>query len=433
MRATFLCLAACGLVASVHSDETLTLDQALALGRQRNGTIVAALRELDVAKATLVQSKAGYYPSITASYGYSDDRIDDFKVPQSNPLRVSRSRGSESTISGSWTLLDTGERALGVRFASLGLDSQAYATQQTLRATLVDVYTRYVEALRAQELQKAAQAEVDRAQEVLSQAEAQAKVGEIAQKDVLQPRADALNAKVSFLGAQNATLTSRASLKAGIGWDHTKDLPELAPLQSGSGNVVEQQEQAVVASGLKDRPDLISERKYVDQLAVAVSQARLACGPTLNAGYTFTRQSGGFNDTGDSYFSLLVSYPLFDGYNRREEVRIAEADLASAKATLTQAEREAASEIESLFDETALDAQRIDAANLALEAAQTNFDKVYQAKQLGAQGADVVAVSTAQATLVTAETNAIQAQYDYAIAKVKLMLATGKPVPGEPS
>ena len=114
-------------------------------------------------------------------------------------------------------------------------------------------------------------------------------------------------------------------------------------------------------------------------------------------------------------------------------MRIAEADLASAKATLTQAEREAASEIESLFDETALDAQRIDAANLALEAAQTNFDKVYQAKQLGAQGADVVAVSTAQATLVTAETNAIQAQYDYAIAKVKLMLATGKPVPGEPS
>jgi len=433
MRTTFLCLAATGLWALAHGDGTLTLDQALTLGKQRNGTIVAALRNLDAAKARLVQSQAGFYPAITVSTGYSDERTDDFKVPQTDPLRVTRSRGTESTLATSWTLLDTGERTLGVRYASFGLDSQTFSTRQTLRTTLVDVYTRYVEALRSQELQKAAEAEVARAEEVLRQAEAQAKVGDIAQKDVYQPRADALNAKVSLLAAQNSAVTSVANLKAGIGWDRTKDLPELAPLQEPPAAEPAKDEKAVVAAGLQDRSDLQSERKYVDQLAVALRQARLEYGPTLNAGYSYTRQSGGFGDTGDGAFSLLVSYPLFDGYSRREDIRIAEANLASAKATLVQAAREAASEIESLVHETDLDRQRIDAANLALEAARVNFDKVYQAKQLGAVGADVVALSTAQSSLVTAETNAIQAQFDYAVAKVNLRLATGQPVPGEPS
>ena len=215
----YLCLAAAGLWSSAHADETLTLERALSLGKQRNGTIVAALRDLDAARARLAQSRSGFFPSVTLSYGYSDQRIDNYKVPVSDPFRTQTSRGTAGTLSTSLTLLDTGERSLGVRSASLGLDSQRFSTLQTLRATLVDVYTRFVEALRSQELERAAEAEVGRAGDVLKQAEAQAKVGDIAQKDVYQPRADALNAKVSFLAAQNGTTKSRAGLKAGIGWD----------------------------------------------------------------------------------------------------------------------------------------------------------------------------------------------------------------------
>ncbi|MFI5386624.1 MAG: TolC family protein, partial [Fimbriimonadales bacterium] len=231
MRLAYLCLTAAGLWASAHADEALTLDKALSLGKQRNGTILAAQRDLDAARARLVQSRSAFFPSVTLSYGYSDQRTDDYKVPVSDPIRILRSRGTAETLTTSLTLLDTGERSLGVRSASFGLESQAYSTLQTLRATLVDVYTRFVEALRSQELQRAAQAELGRADDVLKQAEAQAKVGDIAEKDVYQPRADALNAKVSLLAAQNNVARSRADLKAGIGWDYAQELPTLAPIQ----------------------------------------------------------------------------------------------------------------------------------------------------------------------------------------------------------
>ncbi|HVT12571.1 MAG TPA: TolC family protein [Fimbriimonadaceae bacterium] len=428
----FFCLAATCLLATAHADDTLTLEQALSLGKQYNGTIVAAMRDLDAAKAKLVQSKSGFFPSLTLSYGYSDQRFDNYKVPSNDPLRTTFTRGTSGTLSADWTLLDTGERELGVKSATDGLESQQASTLQTLRSTLVDVYTRYVEALRSQELQKAAQAEVARADDVLKQAEAQAKVGDIAQKDVLQPRADALNAKVSLLAAQNGTTKSQASLKAGIGWDYAKDLPALAPLGQPTSGQELSDTQAIIRAGLQNRNDLKAERKFVDQLSISVRQAKLAYGPTLNAGYSYTRQGGSLADSGNGVFSVFVSYPLFDGFSRKSDIRIAEANLAAAKADLTQAEREAAAEIESLVRENELDRQRIEAANAALEAARTNFDKVYQAKQLGAEGADVVALSTAQSSLVTAETNAIQATYDYAIAQVRLRLATGLSVPGEP-
>lgn len=431
MRLAFLCLAAVGLLATVHADETLTLDKALSLGKQHNGNILAAMRDLDVARARLVQSKSGFFPSLTLSYGYSDSRTDNFKVPSSDPFRSTKSSGTLGTLSASWTLLDTGERSLGVRSASLGVESQTAASLQKVRVTLVDVYTRFVEALRSQELQRAAQAEVGRADDVLKQAEAQAKVGDIAAKDVYQPRADALNARVSFLAAQNDTTRTRANLKSGIGWDYGQDLPTLAPLDQPAAEEAALEEKAVIKAGLANRSDLKSQRKLVDEFAIAVKQAKLAYGPTLNANYGYTRQSGGLADSGNGAFSIFVSYPLFDGFSRKSDVRIAEANLAAAKADLVQAEREAAAEIESLVRENQLDRQRIEAANLALEAARINFDKVYQAKQLGAQGADVVALSTAQVSLVTAETNAIQATYDYAIARVKLRLATGLSVPGE--
>ena len=431
MRFSCLCLASLGLFSVAHAQNMLTLQEALNLGKQRNGTILAAMKDVDAAKARVSQSKSAFLPSVTLSYGYSDERIENFDVGGDDPFRTTLTKGGSFTLSTSITLLDTGERRLGVRSASYALQSQQSLTLQTLRLTLVDVYALYVDALRAQELQRVSEAEVQRAEDVVKQAEAQAKVGDIAEKDVYQPRADALNAKVNFLSAKNDTARSKADLKAGIGWDNDKDLPPLSPITEVADDEVPLDESEAVALGFKNRADLKSQRFQVSQLATSVSLAKVANGPTVDAGYSFSRQKGDLADSGHGAFSLLISYPLFDGGFRRDDVRIAEANLAAARYDLIQSERTARAEIEALVQENILGKQRIEAANLAREAAKINFEKVLQAKQLGAEGTDLVAVSTAQVSLVTAETNAVQAIYDYAISRIRLRLAVGASVPGE--
>jgi outer membrane protein len=432
MRLTFTCLFVAALGAAALGQSTLSLNEALRLGRQHNGNILAAERDVDAARAQLSKSRSEFLPSVTLSYGYSDHRVDNFQVADDNPFRTSVSKGGSLSLSTSITLLDTGERRLGVRSAQFGLQAQQAQTLQTTRATLVDVYSRYVEALRSQELERVAKAEVSRAEDVVKQADAQAKVGDIAQKDVFQPRADALNATVNFLAARNSTATAKADLKASIGWEASSELPTLEPIETPpTDDEVPLDVAAAVKMGMERRSDLVAQRRQVDQFGVALRLAKLASGPTLSADYSFTRQRGGLADSGDGNFALLLSYPLFDGGSRRQDIRIAEANLSAAKLDLVQSERDASAEIESLVHENQLDKQRIEAANLALEAAKINFDKVFEAKQLGAEGTDLVAISTAQVSLVTAETNAVQALYDYAIARVRLRLAVGVSVPGE--
>jgi outer membrane protein TolC len=71
----------------------------------------------------------------------------------------------------------------------------------------------------------------------------------------------------------------------------------------------------------------------------------------------------------------------------------------------------------------------LDASDLALKAAQENFNAASESQSLGA--GTIIEVTAAQLALVTAETNRVQALYDYLISEMELKLVTGAPLPGE--
>ena len=54
---------------------------------------------------------------------------------------------------------------------------------------------------------------------------------------------------------------------------------------------------------------------------------------------------------------------------------------------------------------------------------------MFAARQAGAS--ELIELLTAQVSLVTAESNYVEARYDTLISRVRLKLATGRPLPGE--
>ena len=64
-----------------------------------------------------------------------------------------------------------------------------------------------------------------------------------------------------------------------------------------------------------------------------------------------------------------------------------------------------------------------------MEAAQLNYEAATESQKEGIN--DLIAVLTAQVSLVTAESNYIEATFDYYVSDVNLRLVTGKPMPGE--
>jgi outer membrane protein len=410
-------------IALAWAQQPLTLDEALRLARERNGRVQAALLDVRAAQERVDQVQSTFLPTITPIYRYNS--------AGRRPLTGGGSSFSDDSDSGffnvNWRLLDSGQRALSLRAARTSAEARRDIALQTLRQSLFTVHQQYLDTLRAEELQRIADAQVARTQTILEQTIARVEVGDAPRKDVLQARADALNARVQQLQARTRTTNTVASLKGTIGWDTFDPLPELQPIPEPEALRPDKPLMEMINQGLLARRDLTAQRLQAESQRAQARRLRRNAGVTFGVDADFDYQVAPRAAENRS-LTFLVSYPLFGG-PAGSTAREAEFSADAALAELRQAERRAQAEIEAAYQELEVNAQRMEAARLALEAARQNFAAAVDAQRLGVS--DVVEVLTAQVSLVTAESNYVEAIYDYAISNVWLRLVTGEQVPGE--
>lgn len=409
-----------------QSQPTLTLDQALSLAKEKNGTVKSALMQVKAGDQLVVQALSAFYPTISAQYQYNSDR-QQF-VSNSNTSAFFQTEGAQTSFNSSWTLLDTGERYLSLNSARRARDSRSFNAKQVLRTTLFNVVQEYYNALRTQELERVAQTEVTRAQTILDQTQTRIKARDAAQIEELQANADYQNAKVTALSAKNDTTNAAAVLKSTIGLSSGAPLPPLQKVEIGGKPNPIADLQTLILEGIKHRPDLIAQRKNIESESFSKDLANHQAGITANISGSYIEQVQPV-DLSDRTLTFLINIPIFDAGNLRAQARQIGYNIKADRATLEQAERVVRSDIEAAYKTVMTNSERLDAAQIALEAAQKNYDAAVDSQKAGAY--DLLQVLTAQVSLVTAESNQIQALYDYKISEVNLQLVTGRPIPGE--
>jgi outer membrane protein len=425
IRIPVVCLALC--LSSLGLAQNLTLDEALRLARLNNGDIRAAALDVQAANARVKQARSAFFPTITPFVEYNNRRS---TTDTSLGNVISKFDGWTTGIDATWNILDAGQKDFTLRGAQRSEEATRFDATQLLRRTLFTVHQQYYEALRAQELLRVGQSQVDRTQKIYDQAEfgSRPEIGSVAKKDVYQARADLLNAKVELLRIKNLTSTTQCALKATIGWNGAEPLP---PLEKAP-ELVDVPEippmETVVEEGLRTRPDLQSERRRVDVQYFSWKRAERDAGFSFDLDLTYSRNFSPNTDDSRN-LRLLVTYPLFDGGRLREQAREAKLNYQAAQARLVQSERLARAEIESAYAENAQNIERLNASKQALEAAQVNYNAAIAAQREGAN--DVIQVLTAQVSLVTAESNYIEATYDYYVSDANLRLVSGRPIAGE--
>jgi outer membrane protein len=221
--------------------------------------------------------------------------------------------------------------------------------------------------------------------------------------------------------------TTQADLKSAIGWDTAQPLPKLEADTTPPPSTDLTLDQAI-AQGIQNRPDLLAQRLRVESQAVSLRSAQANARGNWTIDATASK-SFAPNVADRSGLGLQASIPLFDGWRTRETVRQERLGLEAERVALVQDERDVRAEIESAYKADALNRQRLEASRLALAAAQKNYEAVLEAQRQGA--ANLVELITAQVSLVTAESNMVEATYDQLITAVQLRLAIGQPVPGE--
>jgi outer membrane protein len=405
----------------------LTIEDAVALACLHNGTIASAYYTYLAAHQGTLQAYAPLLPNLSGSYVYNADRTSSVLGSQTF---ITNTNGSSYNANANWRVFDLGVRNDNFLSARRAEESQLDNAKQTLRQVLFNVQDQYFETLRASELEKVSRTEVERAQTIFDQTSEQVKVGKTAAKDVLQAKADLANAKVSELQARNTSATDAANLKSLIGLPSGNALPTLPPYPLPDTSQVPSDLNKVLDDGVANRPDLQAQRESVKSLQFTARSLAIQAGLSVTLDATFGA-SYAPNYLENRLLTFTVSYPVFDGGASRAAARAAGYNVKSAKETLAQAERDARAQIESAFVQLRQNVERLSAAKDAYAAALENYNAASESQRLGAS--TIIDVLTANVSLVTAESNQIQAVYDYYISEVQLRLAAGERLLGEPS
>lgn len=386
-----------------------------------NGTIQTSQANVRSSEALAKASRGSWLPSVTPFVQITGS---------SNRTLTGPGRGSTtgdqvfSAVDFDWRLLDSGERRITTRLSEISADVAALNYQTTFLSVMFNVQTQYVEVLRSREVVRVQVAQVERAEQVLRQTEARVAVGDAPRKDILQAQADFLNARADLIRTESLIGNSEANLKALIGWNPREPLPPLEPVDISFEEPLVNSLDEAFEIALQNRPDLEAQRLRLvaQQENVALARIRTGIQYTVDASF---RKAFGPDPFESGNLALNASYPLFDGGQVRERLRAEQFTLTGELAALEQAEQDVLADVEAAYREYIQTDMRLEASELALEAARLNYEAAVGAQREGA--ADIIEVITAQLSLVSAESSYIESEYNASLARGRLLLALGLP------
>ncbi len=401
---------------SMDLSAPLTLDQAIQIALYNQPQIFIAKSQITSSKARVTQAESSFYPQIEPSYTYNN------QTSRANS-RTINSESDVTQIQLRQLIYDMGKREENVAQSKKLLRSTEYNMLDTRQRIILNVTNAYLDLLRRKELVKVELASVDRAKTTLEFTKASVEVGTSPRKDIFQAQADLDNAQVRLSQARNDVQIAQVTLKNAMGIltsapiltpDTPMDKPSMQPDTLSAADYIK--------LAFDRRPDyksdLISIEANKHSVKIANINAGLLIEANLTQGYRFDPDRGE-----NRSFITTFSYPLFDAGLTRSQVRQAKASLEQSQQQLELTRQEIQLEVEQAYllrEEARL---RIEASEAALRAARENYEAASEAQKEGA--GNILDVITAQTQLVTAETNAVQAIFDFYIADARLKRATG--------
>lgn len=399
----------------------LTLDQAFNEARHNNLDLKVAQARLE---QSLLQSRrawAGYLPTVLVGASYTRNSAEAvFTLPPNGPtlnIQPFNQLGAQAELRQNIlapTLWAT------IRLAGLGQEVATLTTQNARREILFGVAQAYFSAASLQEAIRATQFlfDVNTAREKDTQARYDA--GTTTRVALLRSQLDRSRAEQDLIRARNAYDSSRVALATLLQRDSADFTLQLPPVPD-----VPPADPELTRHAQDQRPDVLAARKNLELEAVRKQGAWLAYAPTVafSGVYRESNAAGFTGQTGSWALTLNGSWVLWDGGLREVSLREDSARLVEAAALQRQAETRVTQEVVT--------------ARLDYDNARANLSKAQEALSLAQEtqrltdlsfkeGASTyLEVTDANASLTSAEVNAISERLQTSLAALRLQRAAG--------
>jgi outer membrane protein len=407
----------------------ISLDEAVRLAQRNSPQTVQARGAISTGEATVRSAWGAYIPTINLNTGASRQGGETFFQGQLVPYRGdpwSFSRG----LSTSLELFDGMRRVNTLRSARASVDAAESNERLQRFAVALSVKQQYYNVLAARESRTAALAQLAQAEEQLKASSARVAAGAATKSDSLRSVIQVGNGRLALLTAENSLRVANASLTRLVGTPFTitaeaEEGAEIPPVRLDS---------AALESWIGESPSVVQAQSNVEAARASYRASRSPYLPTLSLSYnvngsntasSFDWGSGTYAFQKTTRFTL--SYPLFNGFQREENVNRASVSETNAQASLRDARLLAQQQLTANVGNLELAQERVAIQLSSVAAADEDLRVQNQRYALGSS--TLLDVLTSQLTLNQARQALIQARYDARVAKAQIEALIGRDIP----
>jgi len=288
----------------------------------------------------------------------------------------------------------------------------------------LNVKNSFYNLLRAQAFVGVNEAAIAQSTELLRVTQAQKNAGVASEFDVLRAITQLDNNRQALISSRNQVAIAKNALANLIGLDPSTPVNPAIPVIPAPENL---DEAALIAVALTRRPEYLQADTNIIKAARNVRLSRRNLEPAITASITgaYNIVDPGFGDRSTATAGLALSVPLDDGGATRAAVAAARSDERGALIQKDQFVRGIKAEVQQAIIATrdaterqAAAAETVTQAREALRLSNVRFQAGVSTQ---------LEVNDSQTALTQAETNLVNAQYDYLGALARLARATGEP------
>jgi outer membrane protein TolC len=307
------------------------------------------------------------------------------------------------------------------RAAREAAEANLVATSYDLRFT---VDTTFLGVLRAEALERVADARLVRAKSAERDAASRLAAGTTTRSDDLRAMLEVTSSAQALLEARSAHVAASVALGrlTGIGGrvgasedDSTIVRPLSVP------------EDSVLAEIERTSPDVKAAEATATATNAGVSSAKSHYQPYISAagGYSYLHQTPEVLHDGGTWVARIgLSYPLFDGFQREDDVTRAKADDETARSSSLDTHRAVRANAIRLLTNLSVERRRMALSEQSVALAREDL-RVQDARYREGATTQLERL-TSELALVNAEQDAVTTRFDYAVARAALEALAGR-------
>lgn len=385
------------------------------------------------AKAAVGQAKASYYPTLKfdATGGYSQ-----MPYPtQTGPLKVNSTSISPG-LELEYVLMDFGRRAADVRHTVALLEAANLTFNRRMQMTVFAVQQSYFAHSAALAQQQAAVSNLELSRTIIQMVEAQKLSGLATDPEFFVAKKTLSQAEYDLATARRNVEVTLGNLRIAAG------LPANAPLKVGvpPANLpfesLSIQVDQLITKALANRPDLAAREADIKASTAATERAKAEFLPKLSLEGNYNSYSFGYyakqGPTAGSYYGnynqmggfAVLSWDLFDGFERVEKVKKKLAEESAARANAEATRLETTRDVWTSYQDSLKARKQLEYAATLQIATKETFDSVDAAFKNGL--ANITDLVSSQSALANARFEEAGAQADYLTSIAALSLAMGQ-------